>query len=279
MIRTKLVLNHIHKGGEVFWLFLLLLYLVTCTPCAALTQEEHNTISTYEKVAPSIVNITTSVCHPDFFFCTLPESGSASGVVIGQEGVILTNYHSIENTQSIQVTLGNGRRLKAELVATEPGEDIAILKVEVGDTPLQAIPLGDSETLQVGEKVLAIGNPFGLGQTLTVGTVSMLHRNIRSGDQILRNMIQTDASINPGNAGGALVSSKGELIGMSTIVLSPTGSNVGIGLAISSNRINKVIPDLMHPWSRLTGWILAFFIIAWVIWRIRSGTTRVWSGT
>ena len=254
----------------ILWLALLLLSGALRVPsqALALTSEELNTISIYQGVAPSVVNITTELCQPEFFFCSVPESGSGSGIVLRAEGVILTNHHVIQNAQNIQVTLGDGRRLKAEVVGTSPQEDLAILKVEVDEQPLKAIVIGNSELLKIGEKVLVIGNPFGLGQTLTVGAVSMVHRDIKSGKRIFEDLIQTDASINPGNSGGALVNSNGELVGMSTIIISPTGSNIGLGFAIPSNRINKLTPSLSRTWQKWTGWILAGLIVFWMIRRI-----------
>ena len=258
------------RRAHILWLAILFLSGILIVPPQALafTSEELNTISVYERVAPSVVNITTEVCQIEFFFCSVPESGSGSGVVFRKDGLIITNYHVIDNAQNIQVTLGDGRRLKAHVVGTSPREDLAIIKVAVGDRPLKAIVIGDSELLKTGEKVLVIGNPFGLGQTLTVGTVSMVRRDIKSGKRIFENLIQTDASINPGNSGGALVNSNGELVGMSTIIISPTGSSIGLGFAIPSNRINKVVPGLSRTWEKWIGWILAGLIVLWMIRRI-----------
>lgn len=258
------------KCKQILWpAFLLLPGILTCPHQApALTSDELNTISVYERVAPSVVNITTAVCQPEFFFCSVPESGSGSGIVLRENGTILTNYHVVENAENIQVALGDGRRLKAEVIGTASREDLAIIKVAVGDRPLRAIPIGDSRLLKIGEKVLVIGNPFGLGRTLTVGTVSMLHRDIKSGTRILKDLIQTDASINPGNSGGALVSSDGELMGMSTVIISPTGSSIGLGFGIPSNRITEAAPGLTHNREKWAGWILAILIVLWMIRRI-----------
>jgi putative serine protease PepD len=236
---------------------------------AALTSGEQNTITVYEKVAPSIVNITTAVCEQEFFFCSIPTgSNSGSGIVLKEDGTIVTNYHVVSDAQRIQVTLSDGRQKKAEIVASSPREDLAIIRTESVESPLKPIVFGDSDRLEVGEKVLAIGNPFGLGQTLSLGVVSMTGRNIRNDGMILRNLIQTSAAINPGNSGGALVNSAGELVGMNTAILSPTGTNVGIGFAIPANRIKHVVPNLLNVWGKWLGWIIAILLVYWMFRRI-----------
>jgi putative serine protease PepD len=250
----------------------LLLLAVGCFmafhPALALTKEESNTISVYERVAPSVVNITTEVCDPEFFLCAVPSSGSGSGIVLSADGMILTNYHVIANAENIQVTLADGRFLKAEVAGKARDDDLAVIWVDVGDRKLKAIELAGSERLTVGQKVLAIGNPFGLGQTLTTGTVSMVSRDIHDQGRIMRDMIQIDAAVNPGNSGGALVNSKGELVGVNTIILSPTGSNIGIGFAIPTSRIKKVLPGMERPWERWVAWFLGFVIVYWILRRI-----------
>jgi S1-C subfamily serine protease len=250
--------------------FLILACCVHTVNASELTEEELNTIAIYEKVAPSVVNITTMVCDPEFFVCPVPpSSGSGSGIVLKEEGVIVTNHHVIAGAQNIQVTLSDGRHLKAKVVASSPDMDLAILQIDIGDSPLTAIEMGDSSDVKVGEKVMAIGNPFGLGQTLTVGTVSMVGRHIRDENRTMRDLIQTDASINPGNSGGALVNSQGKLIGMNTIILSPTGSSIGIGFAIPVNQINEAAPTLLSDRNRWLGVLLVILIVYWIIYRYR----------
>ncbi len=237
-------------------------------PAQALTSEELNTISIYEEVAASVVNINTALCEPDYFYCAVPASGSGSGIIIKEDGLIVTNYHVIEGSENIQVVLADGRRFKARVLGASPGDDIALIRVDPGDRPVKAIRFANGRSPSVGEKVLAIGNPFGLGQTLTVGTVSMVGRNIKSGGRILENLIQTDAPINPGNSGGALVDSRGGLVGMSTMILSPTGSSIGIGFAIPAEHIKKMSPGLTGsgiPWFRLA--LVALFLY-WLFRRI-----------
>lgn len=248
--------------------FILLMWSRACC-IFAYTSSEANTIAVYDSVAPSVVNITTEVCEPEFFFCSVPsESGSASGIVLREDGTIVTNHHVIADARTIQVTVADGRRLSAEIIASSPVDDVAIIRVDVGDRPLKAIRMGDSSRLEVGEKVLAIGNPFGLGQSLSVGTVSMLNRSIKKDGLVLRNLIQTDAAINPGSSGGAMVNSRGELVGMNTMILSPTGSSIRIGFAIPANRIQKLAPGLMHAWEKWTGWLLAILLLFWIGRRI-----------
>jgi S1-C subfamily serine protease len=237
---------------------------------SGLTEEELNTVEVYERVAPSIVNITTEACEPDYFLCVVPERGSGSGIVLTEDGIIVTNHHVIAEAKNIQVSLGNGRHFMAEVVGAAPQHDVAVLRIDTGGTPVFPVVLGDSDRVRVGEKVLAIGNPFGLGQTLTVGIVSMTGRNIRHRGVIMRNLIQTDAAINPGNSGGALVNSRGELIGMNTMIFSPTGSSIGIGFSIPVNQIRKVAPGIIHTWGRWVGWVLAILIVTWIIRSIYS---------
>jgi putative serine protease PepD len=235
----------------------------------ALMEYELKRIGIYEAIAPSVVNITTEICEPEFFFCSIPSaSGSGSGVVLKEEGVIVTNYHVVENATNIQVTLSDGRRLKAEVTGRAERDDLAVLSVDPGDRPLKAIPLGDSTDLKIGEHVLAVGNPFGLGQTLTTGVVSMMGRDIKDGPRFFKGLIQTNAAINPGNSGGALVNSEGKLIGLNTVILSPTGSSVGLGFAIPVNHVREVIPGMTSEWEKLAGWALAFLITYWILMRI-----------
>jgi S1-C subfamily serine protease len=234
----------------------------------ALTSEELNTISVYESVAKSVVNITTQICEPESFWCAVPSSGTGSGIVLTEDGTILTSYHVIADAKNIQVVLDDGRQVKARVVGAAPDDDLAVVRVDVGERKLKALKFMNSEGPKVGEKVLAIGNPFALGRTLTTGTVSMVGRDIRDNGRIMRGLIQTDAAINPGNSGGALVNSSGELVGVNTAILSPTGSSIGIGFAIPTSRVTKVLPGLEHPWEKWMGWMLAIVIVYWVLRRI-----------
>ncbi len=213
-----------------------------------------------EQVTPAVVNIAVLSRSPEqdnpmfrdpFFrrFFGLPESSrsqmsAGSGVIVdAQHGYVLTNHHVVTDAQQIMVTLKDGRRLPAKLQGSDAGTDVALLKVEPEN--LKALAFGDSDALRVGDYVLAIGNPFGLGQTVTSGIVSALGR---TGLDIegYEDFIQTDASINPGNSGGALVNLKGELIGINTAIVGPTGGNVGIGFAVPSNMVRAVMRQLVN---------------------------------
>ncbi len=254
-----------HAVGTVVFIAL----AIQAPTALGLTSEEVNTIETFQKVAPSVVNITTALCDPDYLFCPIPStSGSGSGIILKDDGTIVTNHHVVHEAQNIEVTLSDGRRFAGKVVAASPRHDIAILRIDAGAHPLTPIALGDSDQLEVGRKVLAVGNPFGLGHTLTVGRVSMSGRDIRDGARLLRGLIQTDAPINPGNSGGALVNSRGELVGMNTAILSPTGTSVGIGFAIPVNRIKDITPGLMDAWGRWLGWLIALMIVLWSVRRI-----------
>jgi S1-C subfamily serine protease len=234
----------------------------------AMTADELNTISIYESVSASVVNITTTVVEYDFFFRPLPAAGSGSGIILKDDGIIVTNHHVVANARRIQVTLADGSNWQATVMGSAPHNDLAVIRINPQGHPLQAIALGDSDKLEIGEKVLAIGNPFGLGQTLTVGVVSMLGRNIRDNGRVMKNLIQTDASINPGSSGGALVNSKGELVGINTAILSPTGSSIGIGFAIPVNQVKEVTPGLIYTWGKWLAWILALLLVFWILRKI-----------
>ncbi len=243
--------------------------LAAYSSASAFTSEERATIKAYEKVAPSVVNITTQMCESEFFFCTTPSvKGSGSGVVLREDGVIITNSHVVAEARNIWVALSDGRRLDARITALDPEDDLAIIKVAPGDRPLKAIALGDSDKLKIGERVLALGNPFGLGQTLTSGVVSMTDRTIKDEGKVLQHLIQTDAPINPGNSGGALINLDGELVGLCTAILSPTGASIRIGFALPVNRIRAVSPGLISFWPRSFGWVLAILLVVWLLKRI-----------
>ncbi len=250
-------------------LALLVCSLAVYSNASAFTAEETATIKAYEKVAPSVVNITTRMCEAEFFFCTTPSvTGSGSGVVLKKEGLIITNSHVVAEAQNIWVTLADGRRLDAKITALDPEDDLAIIRVAPGDKLLKAIALGNSDKLKVGERVLALGNPFGLGQTLTSGVVSMTDRSIKDEGRVLKHLIQTDAPINPGNSGGALINLDGELVGLCTAILSPTGASIRLGFALPVNRIKAVVPGLIGSWPGTMGWVLAILLAAWLIKRI-----------
>jgi S1-C subfamily serine protease len=223
--------------------------------------EEQRVIAVYQRTSPAVVNITTQVLRRSFFFGLIPEEGSGSGFVYDGEGHIITNYHVVEDADEIVVSFGGDKELPAKIVGVDPPNDLAVLQVDELPEGAEPIPLGDSDALQVGQRAIAIGNPFGqFERTLTVGVVSAINRTLKTdGDQVLRGVIQTDAAINRGNSGGPLLDSSGRLIGVNTALFSPTGTSAGVGLAIPVNKLKEIVPELIqngrfpHPWLGIEG--------------------------
>ncbi len=205
-----------------------------------LTQEEQSNIDIYTRASPATVNITSTVLKRGWFFEMYPAEESGSGFLIDAEGRILTNHHVIKgDAPQLEVTLVDKSRYKAEVLATDETNDLALIQIKT-DEPLEHLTLGHSDSLEVGQKVLAIGNPFGLEGTLTTGVISSLGRSIRSRDGVLEDMIQTDAAINPGNSGGPLLDSGGNVIGVNTAIYGPGGS-IGIGFAMPIGRAKPLL--------------------------------------
>ena len=226
---------------------------------ATFTEEEKNNIGVYEKVADGVVNITSTAVQMDFFFNAFPSQGSGSGSVIDSKGHILTNHHVVANARKLEVTLADESKWPAKLIGSDGDSDLAVIKIEAPREKLRVIPMGDSKNLKIGQKVLAIGNPFGLERTLTTGIISSLGRTIRSeSGTLMEDIIQTDAAINPGNSGGPLLNALGEIIGINSAIISPSGGSVGIGFAIPVNIAKKVYPELIakgyvtYPWIGAT---------------------------
>jgi len=217
---------------------------------------EQQLVDIYNEASPSVVNITTQILRPDFFWGTVPEEGSGSGFVWDDQGHIVTNYHVIEDAHSIQVSFGPGQVAFADVVGADPANDLAVLHVENMPVAVSPLPQADSDALRVGQIVVAIGNPFGRFQrTMTSGIISALDRTIRVKEgRVLRRVIQTDADINRGNSGGPLLDAQGNVIGVISAIYSPTGANAGVGLAIPINKAKRVVPVLIekgrfaHPW-------------------------------
>jgi len=225
-----------------------------------------------QKVMPSVVNIFTTSevrqpSHPfmddprfrfffgDEFEDNLPQQNSSlgSGVIVSQDGYILTNHHVVESADQIEVAFADGRNTKGHIVGTDPETDLAVIKVDVSD-PLPAITFANADAVHVGDIVLAVGNPFGVGQTVTMGIVSALKRN-HLGLNTFENFIQTDAAINPGNSGGALVDASGNLLGINSAIYSPNGGSLGIGFAIPVSTAKKVMEQIIQTGSVTRGWI------------------------
>jgi serine protease DegQ len=218
-----------------------------------------------QKAAPAVVSINVQQksrgksrrADPWFRFFEEPEDeapsgGMGSGVIVSPEGYILTNHHVIEGAEAIEVNLNDGRRAMAKVIGIDPETDLALLKIELGQLPV--IVLGQVDSLQVGDAVLAIGNPFGVGQTVTSGIVSALGRK-QLGINTFENFIQTDAAINPGNSGGALVDANGSLMGINTAIYSRSGGNMGIGFAVPVSTATQIMDSLIKDGKVTRGWI------------------------
>jgi S1-C subfamily serine protease len=223
---------------------------------AASVSLQEQIIAVHQSSAPSVVNITNLSIVYDMDMQPMPQSGSGTGFVYDDEGHIVTNFHVIEGADQLLVRLANGSEYEAELIGQDPTDDLAIIRITAGEDLPPALPLADSDALRVGQFVVAIGNPFGLEQTLTVGVVSALGRIIQSPEQdrFIGEAIQTDAAINPGNSGGPLLDLQGRVIGVNSQIISPSRSNAGIGFAVSSNTLRRAAPELIargffpHPW-------------------------------
>ena len=212
-----------------------------------LTPDEEINIRVYRSASPAVVNITTTAVAYDFFLNPIPKEGTGSGAIIDRSGNILTNFHVIDGARRLEVTLADGSKWPARAVGADPGNDLAIIKIDAPADQLTILPFGDSSKLIVGQKVLVIGNPFGFERTLTAGIISSVGRSIRAENgRLIRGIIQTDAAINPGNSGGPLLNSSGEVIGVSTAIFSPSGGSVGVGFAVPVNTAKRVIAELIN---------------------------------
>ena len=219
------------------------------TPRGQLLADEQAQIDVFRKTSPSVVHITTLEAQRDFYSLNVQQvpRGTGTGFVWDERGHIVTNFHVIQGASAARVTLSDQSTHKAMLVGAFPDRDLAVLRIEVPAAKAPPLPLGTSRDLAVGQKVHAIGNPFGLDQTLTTGIVSALNREIESINQrTIRGVIQTDAAINPGNSGGPLLDSAGRLIGVNTAIYSPSGASAGIGFAIPVDEVNRIVPRLIR---------------------------------
>lgn len=218
------------------------------TPRGDLAADEQTTIAIFEAATPSVVYITTTSRVLDLWTRDITEipRGTGSGFVWDARGHLVTNYHVVEGVQSAKVRLWDQRTFEGVLVGASPEHDIAVLRIDVPTSRPATVPIGTSHDLRVGQKVLAIGNPFGLDYTLTTGVISALDRTIQADDgQPIEHLIQTDAAINPGNSGGPLLDSAGRVIGVNTAIFSPSGTFAGIGFAVPVDTVNRIVPDLI----------------------------------
>ena len=225
---------------------------------AQFSDSERENIDIYEKLNSAVVNITTETMAINWFLEPIPQEGSSgSGSIIDRRGYVLTNNHVIQDAHKVYINLADGSQFEGTVVGVDSESDLAVLKF----TPpagmiLQTIAYGDAKNLKVGQKVLAIGNPFALERTLTVGIVSGLGRPIQTArNRIIRDMIQTDASINPGNSGGPLLDTQGRMVGVNTMIYSPSGGSVGIGFAVPVNTAIRVVNELIQYGKVRRGWI------------------------
>lgn len=222
--------------------------------------DELANIKIYKQLNEAVVNISTEIVTYNWFLEPVPtEGGSGSGAIIDTRGYILTNRHVVAKAYKVYVTLADGSQFEGNVIGVDPENDLAVVKIEpLKNTKLVTIPMGDSYNLLVGQKVLAIGNPFGYERTLTIGVISGLGRPVQPTSEssyIVKDMIQTDASINPGNSGGPLIDSSGKMIGINTMIYSPTGGSIGIGFAVPVDTAKRVVPDLIKYGRVKRGWI------------------------
>jgi putative serine protease PepD len=254
-----------------------------------LSSDEETNIRVYDQVSPGVVNITKTVLEYDFFFQPVASEGTGSGCVLDTDGNVLTNYHVIESADRLEVSLPDRTKYHAKVVGIDKQNDLAVIRlVDAPKIRLHPIALGDSAVLKVGQKVLAIGNPLGLQNTLTVGIVSSIGRRIKteSGD-LVDNVIQTDAAINPGNSGGPLLNTSGEMIGINSSIFTISGGNIGIGFAIPANTIRRVATQLirngrvLRPWFGVEGYSLNEDLAADLNLPVHSGImiARVYRGS
>lgn len=222
-----------------------------------LTDYERYNINVYQRYNPAVVNINTETLSLNWFLEPVPqEGGTGSGSIIDKRGYVLTNYHVVKDAYKVFLNLYDGTQYEGEVIGKDPENDLAVVKFDPDGKELVTIPFGDSSNLRVGQMVLAIGNPFGYDRTLTTGIVSGLGRPVRtSRNLVIRGMIQTDASINPGNSGGPLLNTNGEMIGINTMIYSPSGGSVGIGFAVPVDTARRVVPQLIEYGKVQRGWI------------------------
>lgn len=212
-----------------------------------LSPEERTNVAVYETCNRSVANIKTEVAAASLFLVDMIQEGAGSGSVLDKQGHILTNYHVVENAREIQVTLYDGKDYQARVVGRDASTDVCVLKIDAPADSLHPVSFGDSTRLKVGQRVYAIGNPFSFERTMTTGIVSSLNRSLpsRNAHRTIKSIIQIDAAINPGNSGGPLLDSHGRLIGMNTAIASKTGQSTGVGFAIPSSHLARVVPELI----------------------------------
>lgn len=211
-----------------------------------LSEDERVNVEIYEALSRSVVNVTSTRLELGFWLQPVPRQGTGSGFLIDDRGLILTNHHVIQDARQLQITLFDESKHDAEIVGRDPLSDLALLRIDCPPGVCRPIKLSEGADLRVGQKVLAIGNPFGLERTLTTGVISSLGRSLETREGVIDDLIQSDAAINPGNSGGPLLNTRGEVIGINSAIISGTGQNVGIGFAVPARTISRVLPDLLE---------------------------------
>ena len=249
------LISHLVIFGSCALAVFLILQVPESAAVSRYSTEEQENIRIYREKGRAVVNISSISVNYDFFYRPIPsEAGSGTGFFIDSQGTIVTNYHVIEKASKLVVTLSDNSQWPAKLIGSDPNSDLAVLRVETPDDRYSTLAFANSDEIIVGQKVLALGNPFGLRQTLTTGIISALGRTIEATNgRKIEGAIQTDAAINPGNSGGPLLDSEGSVIGINTAIIGAAG-NIGIGFAVPSNSARRIIPDLLQhgyvrrPW-------------------------------
>lgn len=249
------------------WLICLAVFLPVVSLASKLSSEEQNTIAIFNRVSPTVVNVNrVALVRDNNFDIYKIHAGMGSGFIWDKQGHVITNYHVVRNTREITVSLRNGKTAKAKIVGVAPRKDIAVLQLtdtkQLSRLPkLAPIPIADSSQLKVGQSALAIGNPYGLDHTVTRGIISAVGRRVPGlGGMMMYNLIQTDASINPGNSGGPLLNSEGALIGMNTMIVSNSGASAGIGFAVPSNTIKRIVDQIIAYGHVIQPWLGVYIL-------------------